>query len=476
MIIKEFIIYFLAFVDFSIFYLYLAVAKNKSLWVLPFTLFNTFFLIEYPIKAIYLANILFFGFKFANRSLVQVKIPYSYDNLLIAFLYSTIFYLIFNIITIHFLKYAKKVDIKDLIQKSEFKLKNLTITLWLIVLLVFMVKLIYINIFYGFGNTNKYNFFEIMVSNLSDLEYLTIFLLLVLYKIYNDKKYLFMSLFLIFIVIFAMIISTSKAPLIILMIILILYLDIFRIKVSKKTLLLLSLLVLGIFADFFYSYGVRKYGLIFGNNISINSVYYNFNLIIHNFNRININIISTFLNRISWLDNLIYLMKRTGHFNKSFFAFGSFVGVLDLIPRFVWHNRPNFKLSYFIVRVIQGEGLKNVSSNFGRIGESFLILEYGGIIFAIINSVLFFFIYHEILQRAIYRTGSLFLFILYFEIYFSYFIGDNYIFQNFVNIFYSSIFLWLLVSLMPNKRIVLNFKIVKYSPKTGLRSKAYDKL
>ena len=150
-------------------------------------------------------------------------------------------------------------------------------------------------------------------------------------------------------------------------------------------------------------------------------------------------------------------MKRTGHFNKSYFAFGSFVSILNLIPRIIWHNKPNLHLSYFIVKVVQGEGFKHVSSNFGRIGESFLILKYGGVIFAVINSVLFFFIYYETLQRALFKTKSLFLIIMYFELYFSYFIGDNYIFQNIENIFYLSLFLWLLVGLMPNKKIMLNF-------------------
>lgn len=457
MFIKEFIIYFFAFIDFSTFYIYFRVAKNKNLWVLPFTLFNIFFLIEYPIKAIYLANILFFRFMLVNRNLVEVKIPYSYDDLLRAFLYSTIFYFIFNIITLHLLKYLKAIDISEIIKKHEFKLKNLTLSLSIIIFFSFLIKLIFFKIYYGFGNTNKFNFFEIIISNLWDLGYLTIFLSFFVYKICNERRYFFLGLLLTFFIILNMLFSTSKAPLIILMIMLILYLNIFRIKVNKKFLLLFLLFLFGIFADFFYSYGVRKYGLIFGNNLNINSFYYNFNLIINHFNEININIISTFFNRISWLDNLIYLMKRTGHFNKSYFAFGSFVSILNLIPRIIWHNKPNLHLSYFIVKVVQGEGFKHVSSNFGRIGESFLILKYGGVIFAVINSVLFFFIYYETLQRALFKTKSLFLIIMYFELYFSYFIGDNYIFQNIENIFYLSLFLWLLVGLMPNKKIMLNF-------------------
>ncbi|NLH39964.1 MAG: oligosaccharide repeat unit polymerase [Elusimicrobia bacterium] len=433
------VIYTLLIINFSIFYLYLLKAKDKNFWLLPFTLFNLSYLINYPLKAFFLIN------NWVDKELIEVIIPYDINDITKALIYSTIFYGLFNISSIYFLHNLKKIDWRNIFKLHRNRFKVFTLILLVFISLSFVWKFVFFSKFYGFANEAKFNYLDIFISNLQPLKYLLIFLLLSFYRLNFKRKYLVLSIIMSFVIAFDSLISTSKAPIFILFMLYIIYLNIYSLKVKKIWLLLFSLIVIG---NIYYSYAIRYYGKIHGE-ITFENVKNNFSVAIDSFDGINERIISSFYNRIELLDNLIYLQKRYGNFDKSYFTLGSFVEILNIIPRALWSNKPNLELCYFMVEIIQNKQMKNVSAGVGRIGESFLILGNIGFISGIINSFIMFFIYY----KTLYIHKSPFLILFYVNLIFTYFISDNYIFQSFANLVLMSLFIFVLIKLIPNKKI-----------------------
>jgi hypothetical protein len=438
-ILDKLLIYCLASINFLFFYFYIKETKNKRFWLLPFTMFNIIYIFNYPLKAMFLIS------DFIDKDLIEVVFTYDFYDLLSAFAYSTAFYILFNLCVFYFLKKMKHINPQSIINTHNIQFQNLTLLLSLLFFVVFIIKFTSFR-YYGFGREIKYNYFDIFLTNFDGLRYMTLYLILSLYKTTLLKRYLLLSIVISSLIIIDSIFSTSKTPIFMLLVVYLTYYSSFNFKLNKP--IFLAILLMGIL-NFYYSYVVRYYGNIAGN-ITFEDIKSNIDLFYKNTEILDSKVLSSFFNRFELLDNLIYTMKRNNEIDKKYFIFGSLTEVFNIIPRVIWTEKPNLELSYYIVEVIQNKGMEKVSAGFGRIGESFFVLGYFGLVYAFINALLMYFIY----QKTVGRKGySVYGFIFYILLLFSYFSSDNYIFQSFNWILYIAIFLFILLKFIPQKKI-----------------------
>ena len=230
--------------------------------------------------------------------------------------------------------------------------------------------------------------------------------------------------------------TTSKAPLIVIGIVYLLYKEIVHEKISK---VIFAVLIFLVFATFYYSYYTRYFGESIGK-INIDTALNNAEMAYYNKENI-LSITSVaFFNRIELFDNLIYTMKKSDQVKKGYYTFGSVAELLNLVPHAILKDRPFLYFDYFVVENILVSGLKGVSSSIGKIGESFFVLGYFGLTLSIIYAFIYFYLYYFL----VYTNITLSKLLIYLNLYFLYFLNDNYFFQNIVVILYLSLFIILM--------------------------------
>jgi len=443
--IEFFNILILVFVNFLVFVIYINRMKKKKIWFLPFTVFNITYLFNYPLKAFVLTS------GIIDKSLIEVVMPYTFDDLFEALLYSTAYYVVFNFLILFvFYPFVPRFNTQYIFtsfKKYKYKLINFSLFMFVTMIFIYYIKFSTLK-YYGFGGNKYYGVFDLLVTNIELLKYLTVLLLLTIYRLYQKKKFLFAALLISMFIILDSVISTSKTPIFMLFILYLVYTSLFEIKFNK---VLVSIMVFLGIVNFYYSYVVRYYGNIRGT-VTSDTIINNFYIVYDKFGDISERVLSAFVNRFELLDNLIITMKRVDFIDKGYFQLGSISEVLNIIPRSIWPDKPNLQLSYYIIDVVQGKQMKGVSAGFGRIGESFFVLGHYGILYALINALIMVVIYNKTVFSM--KKHSLPL-IIYFHLYFIYFAQDNYIFQGFAGIVLSTAFIVGLLFIIPNKRINL---------------------
>jgi hypothetical protein len=374
---------------------------------------------------------------FADVSYPNILFFYDSDDLIGALAYATVYFIVFVLCTTFLIrKYLTQTsqDKKSLQEYMPYLEKLLNILVFIIVIIT-LTK--HERGFLGFSRETITSFAMNLFLNLEGLQWVAIFLAIILSIDYKKKIYLLHFTILIFIVMYNVFVTTSKAPLFILVIMFIFYFSYSKRPFSKTVIIfLLSLAII----NSYYSYFVRTYGIVHGT-LSHEIAMTNFELA-RNGLEVLTDMTPSVIGRFSLLDTLINIRLRSDIIDKGYYQFGTVVELVNLIPRFIWPDRPFLYFGYFITSDIYGIPVFS-SDSMGVIGESYFVMGNIGVIGAIIWSCIMFLMYYYL----VIKSDSWILLLFYVHIYFSYLIQDNYIFQSFATLTYSLLILYILAKI-----------------------------
>ena len=100
------------------------------------------------------------------------------------------------------------------------------------------------------------------------------------------------------------------------------------------------------------------------------------------------------------------------------------------MPRIIWSNRPHLSFNHYITNAIWGEIYTFSESPIGRIGESFFVLYWMGIVYAIFYALLWHFIFNNLIKKSDNELKHM----LYFTLLCLIVIPDAYIIYNLIEV------------------------------------------
>lgn len=427
--IDKFILFVLFTLNILFFYLYAKDAKRIGFWFLPSSLILFSYVLNYILKPILLL------FPPIEAEKIFVYFPYSTQEFIFALFYSTLFFITFvcssiffnrklprNISTIFRHNIANSVDIE--------KLNNL---LSFISILSYLYLLNTEGI-YGFNTGYQKGFMDIILSISATFAYPCFFIALLLFKLNKHKSQILVLICLTSIVFIDSIFSTSKAPILLLLFLYLLYADIVKIKINRWVIAGAVPLIL---IMFFYSYFSRYYSDT-SSSISLSLVTNNLEQMMNNLDLFYNLVFPSMFNRFELFDNLIYVTLRVDVIDKGYFVFGSIVELFNLIPRFLWSSRPYLYFDYYVGIDILGNYSSSASA--GRVGEAYFVFGRLGFLMGIPYAYISYKAV-KMLKNKI-TLAKVFFFVF---LYIHYFAHDDYLFQGTNLIFFAVIIFYSLL-------------------------------
>ena len=197
-------------------------------------------------------------------------------------------------------------------------------------------------------------------------------------------------------------VSTGKGQLVDVVIVWLMCVWMCRLKLPKLNIVLMALAIL-VFA--FYSYTARRYGTVRSGDESTVAVV-----------RENIRIftgqhqqdeglwktqLGPVFSRFDGLDGLILCQRENRVLETGLYGAGSVVEIGNLVPRILWPTRPHLSFNHHLTSVVWGRPSWLVSEMpIGRIGESFFVLNWVGLLYAIVYASIWNWIYTRFMVRA----------------------------------------------------------------------------
>jgi hypothetical protein len=135
--------------------------------------------------------------------------------------------------------------------------------------------------------------------------------------------------------------------------------------------------------------------------------------------------VDSLLGRFAYLDGLMLCVEKFSTVNREDFVFGSLGEVPNLVPRFVWSDKPNVNFNRYLTKNIWGADSPGTEMPVGRIGESYFVLSWVGLLYAPLTAVLFWALYYYLFHR----TSSPFLRSLFLMLLMTYCIPDQHLFS-----------------------------------------------
>lgn len=204
------------------------------------------------------------------------------------------------------------------------------------------------------------------------------------------------------------VVSTSKGELVSLLVTVVLGSAIRRKPIPKAVLVGGVAFVL---AFSVYSYLARYYGVVSGRS--------EWSVVADNFDRVMTAVedvdvvrekgVDQSVDRFLGLDGLILCQRRGTLFENNEYRYGSIVELVSIVPRFLWEDRPRFGFNYFVTQDVWGLPGSVVSSTpLGRIGESFYVANWGGLLYAILYGLAWRWMYLRLYRgaRSLYGPAS----------------------------------------------------------------------
>jgi hypothetical protein len=105
------------------------------------------------------------------------------------------------------------------------------------------------------------------------------------------------------------------------------------------------------------------------------------------------------VDRFSYLDSLALCRRKAEWLERGNYQLGSAIEVLNLIPRFLWPERPHLSFNHHVTWDIWGYSFFS-ETPVGRIGESYYVLGNAGVLGGVAYALLFNLIYGVFLRRA----------------------------------------------------------------------------
>lgn len=105
--------------------------------------------------------------------------------------------------------------------------------------------------------------------------------------------------------------------------------------------------------------------------------------------------------RFQGMDGLIMCQRRNSVFGDGLYVAGSLVEFGNAVPRLVWPTRPHLSLNHHVTHAVWGwPDYYLVELPIGRIGESFYVLNWGGLLYAILYAYLWRWFYKTFMLRS----------------------------------------------------------------------------
>jgi hypothetical protein len=292
------------------------------------------------------------------------------------------------------------------------------------------------------------SFGDNFILMLDPLQWYAITSAFLLWKCTNNKTRLLQGVILLVIILFEAIASTAKGPLLYLLILYLFMKSVFNEKINYylAVLSIAAVIVLAI-----SSYYIRYYGVVRGE-FTINTLVDNVKLI-SNISENNDSIkfgIESISNRLNYLDALAITMNKRNSIDTDIYWFGSLSELLNIFPRAIWENRPLLNFNIFTTRNIWGYSDLVSETPIGRIGESYLVLGFLGLIYAVFYGYLFAFIETKLISGLGAIRIPYYLFILYF-----YIIPDSHIVFYWKTILFISLTLYLLKTVYKHRTLFI---------------------
>jgi len=208
--------------------------------------------------------------------------------------------------------------------------------------------------------------------------------------------------------------STAKGPLVALMLF---YLFVTSLNHAKINHLLIVMTSIIIYLYMKATYLIRYFGVVRGE-FSLEQITSNY-ADLRSFYDASENIeqlSGSVADRFNYLDGLILTMQNFRLLDNGYYSLGGIAELLNILPRFVWEDRPLINFNIYLTQNIWGfEGLVS-ETPIGRIGESFFVLGYGGLLYAILYGKLLSFVENKIFNNSSISYLSMYFVILYYYV------------------------------------------------------------
>lgn len=399
---------------------------HHKLFLQALTVPFVFYIVNYPVRALLLQS-----------GIWDSEFTFDAFDILISLEYSFVFFLILYVTYRQNSIFKNENDVKG-IGRSEADVFLCNIT-FVISLLVFGYKVYTGHLFELYSDESELysTFGNNLIMMLGPLKWFAIALALLLWKCTANRWRLIQAFVLFCIILTESIVSSAKGPLFSL---LILYLFVMSAYGKRINYYLVALSVFIIVVLSIFSYYIRYFGQVTGE--------FNTETLIKNYQVASAISQSDYdvktglghiANRLNYLDALALTIEKRDAVATGYYPAGSISELLTLVPRFVWGNRPLFNFNIFATREIWGYSEMNSETPIGRIGESFLVLGFFGLIYAAFYGYIF-----ALIERL--RLGMRSVHLAYYFFLLNYYvIPDSHIVFYWKTILFSSLVIYLLI-------------------------------
>jgi hypothetical protein len=105
--------------------------------------------------------------------------------------------------------------------------------------------------------------------------------------------------------------------------------------------------------------------------------------------------------RFDGVDSLILCQRPNPLHRKGLYAAGSLVELGNMFPRVVWKTRPHLSFNHHVTHAVWGmPKYYFLEMPIGRIGESFYVLNWGGVVYALFYALLWRWLYRRFMLRS----------------------------------------------------------------------------
>ena len=363
-----------------------------------------FYMLNYPVRAIclYLSN----GTKF-EWEFDAFYYGFHLEEIFEALTYSTLF--IFLLLTVYIIASQKrnKSNLNNKIHISHNTTDHQSVFTLLFVAYIGVYIYKYVNgdlygLYYDLNDLKRPFLVNILYLTQS-LKWLLLAYWALSYFRCKSHFSLFITLTICATIIFQSIVSTGKGSLVLLVM---LFASIYwfeKNKIPKKT-ILASVFLIITFA--YYSYTARNiaYNEVRSTNSSvINNTIQVFNLVYNQFGDLDEFILEKTIpifNRFNAIDGLILCQKTNSNAHDNIYFAGSIVELGNMIPRIIWPDRPHFSFNHHVTNAVWEENYTFSETPIGRIGESFYVLGWFGLIYSVFYPLLWNWLYDRLLINS----------------------------------------------------------------------------
>jgi hypothetical protein len=111
--------------------------------------------------------------------------------------------------------------------------------------------------------------------------------------------------------------------------------------------------------------------------------------------------IGSSIDRFSGIDGLALCMRKNTFLENNSYRFGSITEVVQVVPKYLWPTRPAVNFNSFVTHEVWEQHWSVVNNMpIGRIAESFYVLNWGGLTYAVVYAILWKWVFVRLYLRG----------------------------------------------------------------------------